>query len=263
MKDGKYMVVTDYRIEADYNMGDNYCTAADVPKAFTIALIADLHDRSWETIFESMYSQNPNIIAITGDLVTSELTDNCISFLSACASITSTFYSLGNHETRLDTDDFTEIRKTGAILLDDAAVHIGDVTIGGLSSGYRFQREQLSKEGAAGGYSLNPEPNLSWLKMFSGLPGFKVLLCHHSEYYPRYIRQTDIHITLAGHAHGGQIRLGSRGLFAPNQGFFPKWTSGVHDDRLVISRGLANTAGRIPRFGNPTELVYVRIGREV
>lgn len=242
------MVITDYRI------------TADVPRTLTIALVADLHDRSWGAICESMASRNPDIIAITGDLVTSKLSGNSISFLSSCASITSTFYSLGNHEAWLDVADITEVRKTGAILLDDVAAQVGDITVGGLSSGYRFQRERHHKERAAAGYSLNPQPNLSWLKEFSELPGFKVLLCHHPEYYPQYIRQTDINITLAGHAHGGQIRLGSQGLFAPNQGFFPKWTSGVHDGRLVISRGLANTVGWIPRLGNLPELVYVTIG---
>ncbi len=241
------MVVTDYRV------------AADVFKPLTIAVIADLHDRSWEAIYESMASRNPDVIAIPGDLISTTLTDNCLSFLASCASIAPTFYSMGNHESRLGTGDIIAIRKTGGVLLDDDAVKVGDITVGGLTSGYRFQREQTG-EGAVGGYSLNPEPDLKWLKTFSELSGFKVLLCHHAEYYPMYIRQTDVDITLAGHAHGGQIRLGSQGLFAPNQGFFPKWTAGVYEKRLVISRGLANTARWIPRLGNPPELVYVTIG---
>ena len=242
------MVVTDYKIEVD------------VSKPLTIAVIADLHDGNWEAIYESVGFRKPDIIAIPGDLISTTLTDNCISFLTACGSIAPTFYSMGNHETRLEAGDMVEIGKTGAVLLDDHAVKVGDITVGGLTSGYRFQREQFGQKYSAGGYSLNPEPDLNWLKVFSELSGFKVLLCHHAEYYPRYIKQTDIDLTLAGHAHGGQIRLGSQGLFAPNQGFFPKWTAGVHEERLVISRGLANTAGWIPRLGNRPELVYATIG---
>ena len=238
----------------------NYSIAENGPRSRTIAVIADLHDRGQEVIRKSLNSRKPSIIAIPGDLISSELTDTALSFLSACAAIAPTFYSLGNHEYHLKPEDIAKIRKTGAVLLDDTAVQVGDITVGGLTTGYRFQREQLTKERMAGLYIANPEPNLNWLMAFSELSGFKVLLCHHVEYYPKYIKQTAIDLTLAGHAHGGQIRLGNQGLFAPNQGFFPKWTSGVHDGRLVISRGLANTAAWIPRLGNPPELVYVTIG---
>jgi predicted MPP superfamily phosphohydrolase len=62
---------------------------------------------------------------------------------------------------------------------------------------------------------------------------------------------------LSGHAHGGQIRLFNRGLFAPGQGWWPKWTKGVYDHCLVVSTGLSNTASPIPRLFNPTEIVYV------
>ena len=87
------------------------------------------------------------------------------------------------------------------------------------------------------------------------------LLCHHPEYWPRYVRDLPVDLTLSGHAHGGQIRLFGQGLFAPGQGLFPRYTSGVHEGRLVISRGLANTT-RIPRLFNPTELVCVHLQRE-
>lgn len=56
----------------------------------------------------------------------------------------------------------------------------------------------------------------------------------------------------AGHAHGGQIRLFGRGLFAPGQGFFPKYTGGVYDfygAKLAVCRGVGNHA-LIPRINN-------------
>ena len=45
------------------------------------------------------------------------------------------------------------------------------------------------------------------------------------------------------------------GLFAPGQGLLPKYTSGVHGN-MIISRGLANTGGMIPRLFDPREAVY-------
>jgi predicted MPP superfamily phosphohydrolase len=48
-------------------------------------------------------------------------------------------------------------------------------------------------------------------------------------------------------------------VFAPDQGLFPKYTSGVHEGRLVISRGLSNTVTPIPRLFNSRELVVVEV----
>ena len=89
------------------------------------------------------------------------------------------------------------------------------------------------------------------------MPSPRLLLCHHPEYYPDYIRGTDIELTVSGHAHGGQWSIFGRGVFAPGQGLFPKYTAGVYDGgRLVVSRGVTNTV-RIPRFFNPTEIVVI------
>lgn len=60
------------------------------------------------------------------------------------------------------------------------------------------------------------------------------------------LRQTD----------GGQWRIFNHGVFAPGQGLWPKYTKGIYENRLIVSAGLSNTAG-IPRFFNPTEVVYI------
>ena len=75
------------------------------------------------------------------------------------------------------------------------------------------------------------------------------------------IESRDIDLIFSGHCHGGQWRVYSilhreeRGVFAPGQGLFPPLTSGLHDGRLLISRGLSNTTF-IPRINNPTEIIY-------
>ena len=73
-----------------------------------------------------------------------------------------------------------------------------------------------------------------------------------------HIKQQDIDLVVSGHAHGGQWRFFGRGVFAPGQGLFPKYTAGVHDDRLVISRGLKKTV-MPPRIFNPLEIVVIDI----
>ena len=72
----------------------------------------------------------------------------------------------------------------------------------------------------------------------------------------------DIDLTVSGHAHGGQWRFLGRGVYAPDQGLFPKYTSGLHENRLVISRGVANSVPLVPRFFNPCEVVTVTVESE-
>jgi predicted MPP superfamily phosphohydrolase len=52
------------------------------------------------------------------------------------------------------------------------------------------------------------------------------------------------------------------GLYAPNQGFFPKYAGGFyrHSKMIhIISRGLSINP-RLPRIFNPPELVIIIIG---
>ena len=71
----------------------------------------------------------------------------------------------------------------------------------------------------------------------------------------------DIDLTLCGHAHGGQIQIRGRGLYAPGQGLFPKLTDGLYGDgKMLLSRGMTNGAKpRIPRIGNPCELIILTL----
>ena len=104
-----------------------------------------------------------------------------------------------------------------------------------------------------------PDHRTVWtLRPEYSLPGYKVLLCHHPEYYDK-LKSYPINLFLSGHCHGGQIRICNHGIFAPGQGLLPRYHHGVYDGRLVVSSGCANTAS-IPRFGNEPEVVVVRVG---
>lgn len=93
---------------------------------------------------------------------------------------------------------------------------------------------------------------------FVNQDGYKILLDHHPENFECYTRKRDINLVLSGHNHGGQIRLFGKGVYARNQGIFPHYDGGLYENRLVISRGLANTMP-IPRLFNPIEIVIVEL----
>ena len=237
--------------------------------SFTAAVVADLHDRPYDRILPILKREKPDLILIPGDLTErltkppEEVSRPGLSLLGECAAIAPTFYSLGNHEIggchgnirrakRADTpltfilsDAWRQrLTETGATLLYENWTEWNGLVIGGLGSGL-----------------LNPGwiPDTAWVKDYAATPGYKLLLCHHPEYYHRYLRSFDIDLTVSGHAHGGQWRLFGRGVYAPDQGLFPEYTSGVYEDRLVISRGVANTVPFVPRFFNPCEVVMVEV----
>ncbi|MCD8127749.1 MAG: metallophosphoesterase [Clostridiales bacterium] len=165
-----------------------------------------------------------------------------LDFLRQAAQIAPVYLSLGNHEFYLQPQDLLELAEAGGILLNNRAVTV------------------YTRDGAAvrlGGLSTRPDEG--WLASFAAAPEYKILLCHHPEYYEPLVQPTGIELTVSGHAHGGQIRLFGHGVYAPGQGLLPKYTKGVYDGgRLVVSAGLHSTAG-LPRWGNPTEVVLIAL----
>ncbi len=243
-----------------------------------LAVVADLHNRPCGEVLDSLWERRPQLIAIPGDLVRSEQPDNrelvtltqenVLPFLRSCAALAPTFYSLGNHEWMLCEKDLALLRSTGAVLLDSAFAALTlngrRILVGGLTSvavtSCRVHRHNLGPDAPRypikNRYYHFRNPRRYWLQRYEAQPGYHILLSHHPEYYPIHLAHRPIELILSGHAHGGQWRVFGKGVYCPGQGLFPPLTAGVVDDRLVISRGLANN-GWIPRLNNPPELVYV------
>jgi len=225
-----------------------------------LAIASDLHGVAHERILEDLREEKPDLILIPGDLTDDveirKKDDRSYDFLRAAAKIAPTYYSLGNHELacyhkgnpwrhpipRPLSDEIRQrIAHTGAVLLENDSATFGKLTLCGLSSGIN------GKSNA---------PDQETLDRFAKMDGYRVLLCHHPEYYVPYVKKTDIELTVCGHAHGGHWRFFGIAVYAPGQGLFPKYTSGVLDNRCVISRGLGDHT-HIPRIANRRELIIL------
>ncbi len=229
------------------------------------ALVADLHGGDPTDALIALRERKPDYILMPGDIFESldgkdcRARENALSLLRGAAAIAPTFYSTGNHEDgathswsptwrfeirerRYAERDLQAIADTGAILLRDEFLLKDGIAFGGLSSG-------LINE--------NRMPSLAWLADLCGTDAPRVLLCHHPEYYETYLKNLPLDLVVSGHAHGGQWRVFGRGVFAPGQGLFPKYTAGVHDERLVVTTGLKKS--KIPRFFNEREIVFIEI----
>ena len=90
---------------------------------------------------------------------------------------------------------------------------------------------------------------------------YVVLLSHRPEYFEMYT-EYPVDLALTGHAHGGQIRIPFiGGLYAPSQGWFPKYTSGLYEDgdfKMITSRGIGDSK-KLMRVFNPPEIISVQL----
>lgn len=265
------------------------------PVRFSIALLADTHNVEPGAILSSLSAHRPDIIAIAGDMLVGHRPssddpivsdqENVLKLVSGCVSVAPTFISLGNHEWMVSADDIRLLEGTGATVLDNTYIHhnvsgvrlwIGGLTSAIVTNFQTFRRECYETGTDMSRYPYRPRhshsshlmPETAWVNQFKAEQGYKVLLCHHPEYWrlrEPQLCEKKIDLVLSGHAHGGQVRLFGRGVYAPGQGWMPKYTSGIFEGeygKMIISRGLANTASPVPRAFNPTELVYVEAGED-
>ena len=248
----------------------------------SIAVIADFHNTDPSPVIQSVKAHRPDLICIPGDVVSGWIPktdlfmleqENVMALLAALPAIAPTFFSLGNHERMLMKRDLDVIEKTGTVILDNTWVPLSvkgqPIALGGLTSGrvfgYRIWKEK-NHPGEVYPRQTHPErvyedeyPRTDWMAPFLSSSGYHVLLCHHPEYCPALPPGVDL--ILAGHTHGGQIRIGRHGLFAPGQGWLPEYSGGLYarpsSGAMIVSRGLSNTRKQIPRLFNPTEIVYI------
>lgn len=264
----KHAVTTEYTLNT-----------ARLTQPLRLALVSDLHERRADDIVALLRRKRPDLILIAGDTferyddelralrqgrkrVTRWLIapaylynhaamgilsrknppspENATSFLSQAAKLAPVFLSLGNHEQKLLEEDFAFLKAHNITLLDNSGV---EATVRG---------ETLH----IGGLSTTPDE--AWLESFAQEDGFKLLLCHHPEYFETLVADKDIDLTLSGHNHGGQIRVFGKGVLSSRSGFFPKYDRGVFDNRLVVSAGCSNPVA-LPRWGNPRELVMIQL----
>ncbi len=220
---------------------------ARIPAPVKFLFLSDLHDRPAPEALELLRRERMDFVAFTGDAVNrrSGTAEQSLRFLCEAAKLCPVFFSVGNHENYLPDMPWDRLAAAGVTVLDNAETEIAGLRIGGLSSWLKAEEKEPAARCFAEHFSRDDGK-------------FRLLLCHHPEYYPLFLRDLEPDLILSGHAHGGQIRILGQGLFAPGQGILPRYTAGLHDGRLLISRGMANHS-IIPRLFNPPEMLAVEI----
>ena len=240
----------------------------ELPDAFDgyrIAHVSDLHNAEMgdgnEKLLAMLRAAEPGMIAITGDMIDSRNTDVevALNFAEKAMQIAPCYYVTGNHEARVSEYDELKagLEACGVIILENEREQIemsGEfITILGVDDP-SFNTDYLFGDSASVVSSTLAE-------ISTEDDVFTVLLSHRPELFDTYVA-CGMDLTLSGHAHGGQFRLPFvGGLVAPNQGFFPKYDSGIYTENgtnMIVSRGIGNSL--LPfRFNNRPEVILIEL----
>lgn len=227
-----------------------------------LAVVTDFHSSdNADDVVAMVASCAPDAVLLVGDLFDDDTqnrpTERTLSLMRQLSAQYPCYYVSGNHEAWTGEMDAL-YQQTGE----------AGVTVLRMSSGVLTVRGQrIALCGIPDPYEM----------VFSGAPDteeqlrqaledvdsadFTVLLAHRPELLAKYA-QFPLDLVVSGHAHGGQVRIPGvlNGLYAPNQGWFPKLAGGAYTQdgtTLIVSRGLA-VRTRLPRIFNRPEVVLVR-----
>lgn len=227
-----------------------------------LAVVTDFHSSdNADDVAAMVASSAPDAVLLVGDLFDDDTqnrpTERTLSLMRQLSALYPCYYVSGNHEAWTGEMDalYQQTEEAG-------------VTVLRMSSGVLTVRGQrIALCGIPDPYEM----------VFSGAPDteeqirqamenvdsadFTVLLAHRPELLAKYA-QFPLDLVVSGHAHGGQVRIPGvlNGLYAPNQGWFPKLAGGAYTQdgtTLIVSRGLA-VRTRLPRIFNRPEVVLVR-----
>ena len=236
---------------------------------FCIVQISDLHNAQFGDnngrLLAIMQQQEPDMIAITGDIIDCYDTDLdvAVSFAREAAKIAPCYYVTGNHEARLaGYGDFKrQLQEAGVTVLDNSSVELekdGDViTLTGVMD-IAFLKENISDDEDLVMHTALQELCREEVQ-------YRILLSHRPSQFEVYVAY-ELDLVLSGHMHGGQFRIpGLGGLYTPSDGFFPEYDAGLFQSgntQMVVSRGLGNSIFPL-RINNRPDVVVVRLERDL
>jgi len=248
-------------------------SSSKIKEPAVLVFLSDLHDNTFgeknEKLLKEIKRIHPDAVLIGGDTMvtkpgradlsrTKELLQG-ISRLSCPV-----FYANGNHEQRMQRDRgvygsmYDEFRK----LLEEYQVNYlqnktvqwrDDIAVSGVDIAWKYYQD------------FHPDSMVPYyLTRRLGKAEserFQILLAHSPLFFDAYAGW-GADLSLAGHFHGGTIRLpGLGGVMTPQYQFFHPFCGGVFEQNgrwMLVSRGLGTHSINI-RIGNRPQLAVIRL----
>lgn len=225
---------------------------------YKIVHLSDLHNKSFgknqEQLVDKIQKLKPDIIVFTGDIVDIRRYNEepSVLLIERLCKIAPVYYVPGNHEIGSGKLKNLQLRleKAGAVVLRNESVSITknkeQIIISGIDDPNAVKGKINEND------KIQREINLTYKEDFKNK--FRILLSHRPEKLSVYTKNK-FDLVFSGHAHGGQVRIPFiGGIIAPQQGFFPKYTSGKYtkdNTVMIVSRGLGNSQAPVRVFNRP------------
>jgi predicted MPP superfamily phosphohydrolase len=217
-----------------------------------IHLSAFLSVTELERAVEIANETRPHLALVTGDLTTfkRDPLDDCLDRLKRLRADAGVFGCLGNHEIYTGSQDYVTFQ--GALF--------GMRILRQNNQVLRFGEARLNLAGVD--YQRKEGPYLPDAEKLIEPGAFNVLLSHNPDVFPVAAKQ-GFQLTIAGHTHGGQVRVEILRQDLNIARFFTPYVDGLYrrDDAAVfVSRGIG-TIGIPARLGSPPEVALLRLRR--
>ena len=230
-----------------------------------VVFLTDVHLREYGMdngdLVEDIENLSPDLILLGGDLVndTVDSYDNMISLCRQLSELAPVCGVLGNHE---DVKIYHQGDEELVKRFEDAGVKI----LRNEETSYSLYDNTVSVIGIEG----KPEDFASYgakecmeAQEAEDQYDLRICIAHVPTYFPEKLENYSFDLGLAGHTHGGIVRLPKLGaLYSAEEGLFPEYGGGVYtlDNKatLIVSRGLGDS-GKWPRINNVPELSVIDI----
>lgn len=234
-----------------------------VTQGLRIALLSDLHNHEYGSenydLVEAIRQSRPDLILMVGDMVNQDDGDLhvVLSLCEALKRVAPVYYTMGNHEGVLMYD-----RADGGIPLDARLMEIG-VAVPGVGREDAVICGNPVTLGVFPFQGAESEPlDMQQVEQFEQSGGFRIVISHYPSIFYETLYEVDAELAVAGHYHGGQVRLPFLGgLYHMDDGVLPRYSGGEYDlgkAKLIVTRGLGGHTW-LPRINNRPELVMIEV----
>ncbi len=231
--------------------------SSKISASVRLAVVADYHGCDYgDGLIPAIETLHPDAVLLPGDIFDDKMPwEPSEALVRGLAERYPCYYVTGNHE--YWSGRVGEICR----IIEEAGVTVLDQTCAELM----VNGQQINICGIPDPYAgVDTGDALSRAAADIVKDGFTVLLAHRPELVDQYAANGVFDLVVSGHAHGGQVCIPGvvNGLYAPNQGWLPKYAGGqyeVEGTTLIVSRGLARESTGLPRVFNRPELVLVEL----
>ena len=250
----------DDRLETTHYIIESEKIPADFD-GFRIVQVSDFHASAVPGIIEEIRGENPDIIVSTGDLVHDKGSyEPGVLLCERLMSIAPVYAVTGNHDLR--RADYAKFQSaldgTGAVTLHDESVPLrrndAEIMLSGIEDPFSEDGKTIEQNVHS---SIDKLPETE---------AYHIVLFHRANHMD-LLKNHGFDLVLAGHLHGGQIRLpNGRGVCSPKSSWgsgspmlFPKYFGGHYkylSMDMIVNRGIGNPM-IIPRLFNRPELTVI------